>query len=201
MVTGILRQGRAGAVMTGGASRNARTGEIRYSEGRFTAGNRRRRGAHRSYRVLSRIPFVVVAGMASTDYLADWYDDINKSAVLVGVFVVVLSLSGLLLWWMWRRQAREGVLATSVLENTAEGIMVGDAGGHIISVNRAFTEITGYAAPEAIGQLPRLLKSDRHDHTFYRTIAEELRLSGRWQGQVWKRARTARVSRSRPSPR
>ena len=182
-------KGRAGAVGDRGASREL-TNLVKSGtpKGTFhseaTADGVERTG---SYRVLSRIPFVVVAGMASTDYLADWYDDINKSAVLVGVFVVVLSLSGLLLWWMWRRQAREGVLATSVLENTAEGIMVGDAGGHLISVNRAFTEITGYAAPEAIGQLPRLLKSDRHDHAFYRAIAEELRLRGRWQGQVWKR--------------
>src|SRR5215470_12062232 len=140
-----------------------------------------------SYRILSRAPFVVVVGMASAHYLADWRSDIKKSAVLVGVFIAVLSLSGLLLWWMWRHQARAGALATSVLENTAEGIMVGDADGHIISINRSFTEITGYSSEEAVGRPPSLLKSERHDDGFYRAIRDELLLRGRWQGQVWRR--------------
>jgi diguanylate cyclase (GGDEF)-like protein/PAS domain S-box-containing protein len=140
-----------------------------------------------SFRILSRAPFVVIVGMASDYYLADWRGDVAKSAVLVGVFAAVLSLSGLLLWWMWRQQAREGALAKSVLGNTAEGIMVGDAAGRIISVNRAFTEITGYSAAEAVGHLLKLIKSDRHDRSFYAGIRDELQLRGRWQGQVWRR--------------
>jgi len=185
-------EGRAGAVGDRGASKEL-TDKVRsgVQRGTFhseaTADGVERTG---SYRVLSRVPFVVVAGMASDHYLADWRDDIHKSAFLVGVFVVVLSLSGLLLWWMWRQQAREGVLATSVLDNTAEGIMVGDAKGRIISVNRAFTEITGYSAAESFGQLPRLLKSDRHDPAFYHAIHDELLLRGRWQGQIWRRRKS-----------
>jgi diguanylate cyclase (GGDEF)-like protein/PAS domain S-box-containing protein len=188
-------EGRAGAVGDRGASKElsdvVRSGTPKgtfHSEA--TADGVERTG---SYRILSRAPFVVVAGMASDHYLAAWYGDIEKSAVLVGVFVVIVSLAGLLLWWMWRQQVRQGALATSVLENAAEGIMVSDVEGRLISVNRAFTEITGYSASEAIGQMPSLLKSNRHDRTFYHAIRDELRLNGRWQGQIWRRHKDGEI--------
>jgi diguanylate cyclase (GGDEF)-like protein/PAS domain S-box-containing protein len=140
-----------------------------------------------AYHVLARTPFVLQAGVSSDYYLADWRADVRKGIVLNAVFSGVLSLCGLLLWWMWRQQAREGALATSVLDNAAEGIMVGSADGRILSVNQAFTDITGYAAEEALGQLPSLLKSQENDQDLDSAVAEEIGAKGRWQGQVWKR--------------
>jgi diguanylate cyclase (GGDEF)-like protein/PAS domain S-box-containing protein len=140
-----------------------------------------------SYRALGRTPFVLLAGMSSDYYLAEWHADVRKGIVLDALFAGVLSLCGLLLWWMWRQQAREGALATSVLDNAAEGIMVSSADGRIISVNRAFTDITGYSAEEAFGQVPSLLKSHESYQDFQGAAAEELGAKGRWQGQVWKR--------------
>jgi diguanylate cyclase (GGDEF)-like protein/PAS domain S-box-containing protein len=55
-----------------------------------------------SYRILSRVPFVVIAGMSSDHYLVGWRSDVHAGVMVVGVFVVVLSLSGLLLWRIWR---------------------------------------------------------------------------------------------------
>src|SRR5262249_26323364 len=55
-----------------------------------------------SYRILSRLPFVVIAGMSSDHYLVGWRGDVRAAIMVVGVFVVVLSLSGLLLWRIWR---------------------------------------------------------------------------------------------------
>ncbi len=60
-------------------------------------------------------------------------------------------------------------LAT-VVENTAEAVIVADADNQIIAINNAFTEITGYNEEDALGQSPRLLKSDKHDLHFYNTI-------------------------------
>lgn len=78
-------------------------------------------------------------------------------------------------------------LAASVFENTAEGIMVTDTAGTIISVNPAFSAITGYAAEEVIGETPRLLKSDHHPPEFYRAMWGDLLATGFWEGQVWNR--------------
>ncbi len=57
-------------------------------------------------------------------------------------------------------------LFEKVFENANDGITITDPDGQIQSVNQAFTDITGYTAPEAVGQNPRILKSDRHDTAF-----------------------------------
>ncbi|NKN33297.1 bifunctional diguanylate cyclase/phosphodiesterase [Marichromatium bheemlicum] len=89
------------------------------------------------------------------------------------------------------QRRREDVqrLTSAVFENTAEGIMVTDAAGDIVAVNPAFTAITGYAAEQARGRNPRLLKSGRHPQDFYRRLWHALIEQGRWQGELWNRRR------------
>ena len=86
-----------------------------------------------------------------------------------------------------RMSEEELRLAATVFHNTAEGVMVTDAEGCIISVNPAFTDITGYASEEALGQNPKLLRSDRHAPEFYRSLWDALKWRGRWQGEIWNR--------------
>ena len=84
-------------------------------------------------------------------------------------------------------------LAASVFHNAIEGIVITDASGTIVSVNPAFTEITGYSAEEAIGQTPRLLKSNRHDEAFYREMWRTIESDGQWKGQIWNRRKSGEV--------
>lgn len=88
------------------------------------------------------------------------------------------------------RKLRE---AAAVFETTNEAIMITDGEGVIRRVNQAFTRMTGYSAAEAIGQTPRLLKSDRHDEQFFATMWERLRGQGRWEGEVWNRRKNGEV--------
>jgi diguanylate cyclase (GGDEF)-like protein/PAS domain S-box-containing protein len=81
-------------------------------------------------------------------------------------------------------------LAGTIFENTIEGLMVTDASGAILAVNPAFTDITGYAADEAIGQNPRILKSGRHDAAFYSNMWQQLIKTGRWRGEIWNRRKS-----------
>ena len=78
-------------------------------------------------------------------------------------------------------------LAASVFHNSAEGVMVTDGSGRILSVNPAFTEITGYSAEDVLGRNPSLLRSDRHGPDFYRAMWDSLGWRGRWQGEIWNR--------------
>jgi signal transduction histidine kinase/DNA-binding NarL/FixJ family response regulator len=55
-----------------------------------------------SIRLLTGTPFIVIAGMASSTYLAPWYADVRRSAALVGGYLFVLSLLGVALWRSWR---------------------------------------------------------------------------------------------------
>jgi len=78
-------------------------------------------------------------------------------------------------------------LAATVFEGTAEGIVIADATGTIVSVNRAFSELTGYAPQEAVGKTPSILKSGRHDQAFYRDMWNRALTDGSWQGEMWDR--------------
>jgi diguanylate cyclase (GGDEF)-like protein/PAS domain S-box-containing protein len=80
-------------------------------------------------------------------------------------------------------------LAASVFHASAEGVMITDANGVILSVNPAFTEITGYSREEALGNSPRMLRSDRQPPEFYRRMWQELSTQGQWQGEIWNRRR------------
>jgi PAS domain S-box-containing protein len=58
----------------------------------------------------------------------------------------------------------------SVFESTREGI--------ILTVNRAYTDITGYAEDEVRGQRPNILQSGRQNPSFYQTLWASVKESG-----------------------
>ena len=72
-------------------------------------------------------------------------------------------------------------------ESTRDGVMITDTAGRILTVNRAFTKISGYTAEAVIGRTPKILQSGRHDEEFYRAMWQTLRQSGHWQGEIWNR--------------
>lgn len=84
-------------------------------------------------------------------------------------------------------------LAASVFHNSAEGVIITDANGNILSVNPSFSEITGYSEAEALGQNPSLLRSERHSHNFYREMWQALADKGRWQGEIWNRRKNGEI--------
>lgn len=73
------------------------------------------------------------------------------------------------------------------------GMLVTDAQGVILRVNQAFKDITGYSAQEVIGQTPSLLKSGRHDATFYQAMWKTIHRTGKWEGEIWDRRRNGEV--------
>ena len=78
-------------------------------------------------------------------------------------------------------------LNAAVFRHSREGVVITDASERILSVNQAFTRITGYAADEVMGVTPRLLKSDRHTLDYYADIWSNLMTEGYWQGEIWGR--------------
>ncbi len=84
-------------------------------------------------------------------------------------------------------------LAATVFDNSQEGIVLTDQNEKILSVNRAFTEITGYRDDEILGQTPRILKSDRHGRDFYQKMWRCLKEHGSWQGEIWNRRKDGQV--------
>ncbi len=85
-----------------------------------------------------------------------------------------------------RKQMEEKLrLATKVFDNISDGVIVTDAGGHIITVNTAFSTITGYSESDAIGRTLTMLNSARQHPLFHETLWSELMATGSWHGEIW----------------
>jgi len=91
------------------------------------------------------------------------------------------------------RQDESLRLLHKAFESSSEGIMVTDASRCILSVNRAFTQTTGYSQEEVLGQTPKLLSSGKHDRAFYQQMWEALIHHGHWQGELWNRRKNGEI--------
>ena len=77
--------------------------------------------------------------------------------------------------------------AQIVFDNTSEGVIITDAQARIVSVNNAFTKITGYCEDEVIGKNPSMLQSNSHDKDFYKKMWHSINSNGCWRGEVLNR--------------
>ncbi len=85
------------------------------------------------------------------------------------------------------RRDADARLAATVFSHAREGVMIADATGHLIEVNQAFSQITGYPRDAVIGRTPGFLKSGRHDGAFYRLLWQDLLAKDHWAGEIWNR--------------
>ena len=74
-----------------------------------------------------------------------------------------------------------------VFEFSRDGIITTDADNKILTINKAFTEITGYTAEEVIGKNPRILASGTTNKAFYKSMWQQIIDKGYWQGEVLNR--------------
>lgn len=84
-------------------------------------------------------------------------------------------------------------LASRVFENSVEGVIITDVDGAIIDAHGAFSEITGYAKEELLGQNPRLLNSGRHEKAFFTKMWGDLLSKGKWHGEIWNRRKSGAI--------
>lgn len=93
-----------------------------------------------------------------------------------------------------RRQDEDSLRqAAAVFDATQEGVLVTDARQQIVHCNPAFSRITGYSQAEILGQSPSLLKSGRHDKSFYDSLWHALQNRGTWSGEVWNRRKSGEI--------
>ncbi|NOQ13279.1 MAG: EAL domain-containing protein [Methyloprofundus sp.] len=83
--------------------------------------------------------------------------------------------------------------AATVFNNTTEAIFITGADNKIISVNPAYTKITGYQEYEVLEKNPNVISSGYHDKTFFENFWHELLHNGRWQGEIWNRHKNGTI--------
>jgi diguanylate cyclase (GGDEF)-like protein/PAS domain S-box-containing protein len=82
---------------------------------------------------------------------------------------------------------RERQIASQVLRSMNEAVAVLDRDFRFVSINPAFTRMTGYEAAEVVGRGSELLDSAQHNAAFYRHIRDMVVREGRFSGEMWQR--------------
>lgn len=78
-------------------------------------------------------------------------------------------------------------LNSKVFESSREGFMITNADREIITINPAFSAITGYSLDDVCGKKPSILSSGLHDYLYYREMEESINQNGYWQGEIWNK--------------
>jgi diguanylate cyclase (GGDEF)-like protein/PAS domain S-box-containing protein len=78
-------------------------------------------------------------------------------------------------------------LATLLFQNSGEGMMVTDADGLILTVNPAFSLLSGYTEKELLGHRGYEITSGREDMSLFDRMIESVEKTGQWQGELWQR--------------
>ncbi|MBX3057631.1 MAG: PAS domain S-box protein [Anaerolineae bacterium] len=78
-------------------------------------------------------------------------------------------------------------LQDTALNSAANGIAITDDNGTILWVNQAFSRLTQYDVQEAIGENPRILKSEQQDKRFYQGMWETIKGGQVWHGEIVNR--------------
>ncbi len=73
------------------------------------------------------------------------------------------------------------------LDYAHDPMVIANAEGIILWVNRAFTRVTGYEREVAVGHSTRILKSGVQGVDFYESFWKSLILTGHWSGEIWNR--------------
>ncbi|MGS0753436.1 diguanylate cyclase domain-containing protein [Roseateles sp. GG27B] len=115
--------------------------------------------------------------------LATCLPDANDAGEVIGVFALVSDVT------LRQEAEREQKLAACVVLSTLDGIMVTDANARILSVNPAFTDITGYTSEEVLGLHPNILRSYLQSQASVDAQEASLAAKDQWEGDTWGRHR------------
>jgi len=91
------------------------------------------------------------------------------------------------------RPGSQGPAEADVPDLADEGVMVTDARDVILTVNAAFTRITGYTADDVVGRHVDMLRSGLHSAGFYKRLRHSLADQGRWQGEIQNRRKNGEI--------
>jgi len=139
--------------------------------------------------------------------LIEFLDNPNEMSLWIQACGYIwVALTALAIYLMCARFVRANLLlqpskehrerlrqAAAVFDCTREGVLVTDAQGLIVHVNRAFMEITGYRRDDVMGQQPSLFKSGRHSSLFYQQMFQALERTGEWSGEIWNRRKSGEI--------
>ncbi|MBU5613616.1 SpoIIE family protein phosphatase [Geomonas azotofigens] len=93
-----------------------------------------------------------------------------------------------------RKQAEESLrVQSAALEAAANAIVITDSDGIVLSVNEAFTRMTGYTLEESVGRDLGFLRSDQHGPELYQDLWATIMAGKTWQGEMVNRRKNGEL--------
>ena len=87
------------------------------------------------------------------------------------------------------------LLAAHAFEGMTEAIVITAADGTIVTVNRAFVELSGYTRDDVLGQHERAIRNALQPPEFYDEVHRAVSKDGYWSGTTWARRKNGSVYR------
>lgn len=84
-------------------------------------------------------------------------------------------------------------LMRHIVNGIRDAVALTDLKGEILEVNPAFLRMYGYSKDELIGKPVSILKSGRHDDTFYSHLWHSIRHGMVWEGHIYNKRRDGSV--------
>lgn len=165
--------------------------------------NAMNRGWHGAMRALFAFAFGALAWGVVAGFKVSPHTDFAAAAIcLIGLSVYVTGL-GIIVFHqsLNLRDTREALrqrgdklaVHANVFENMTEAMMIVGADGTIISVNRAFTTLTGYGEEDVCGRSESEFRTALQPAEFYDDIRDALERQGHWSGTSWCRRKDTKI--------
>ncbi len=86
-----------------------------------------------------------------------------------------------------RESESESRVALAVVKSMNEAVAVVDLDFRFVSINPAFSRITGHVEQDIIGKSRAIMNSDQHDRAQYALIQKQILDTGHWIGEIWQK--------------
>jgi PAS domain S-box-containing protein len=87
------------------------------------------------------------------------------------------------------------LLAAHAFEGMTEAIVITASDGTIVTVNRAFVELSGFTRDDVLGQHERVIRNALQPPEFYDEVYRAVSKDGYWSGTTWARRKNGSVYR------